>query len=419
MKMITVLLLFFLNRPVLAAETFGSPEISLRKILDSADQYSPDLKASGARENAAQSQVGIAQSYYLPNLNFEAIDSTGFAGSSGALDVQGLMGSPYRSQFSAGFVLTQNIVDFGRTYYGVQTSKAEAKSEEKRTDIDRYQLDQNVIQDYFDCVLNRAQKETWSEIAKDSGLVTKEVDRFVRTGQRSVVDRYLADLQKEQALTQSANFETREKVSIQRLALVTGLDPDFRCPLLGDEKAALRAPQGENPIVAYARDQLDAANAKLSQSKTENLPKIVGIASAGYLQDTHFVQKQDYALGIGLEIPIFEGFRVKDQVNQNAALVDEKDYLVQASKLRLEDLNRQLDERIESASVRVDHLGRELKIAVDGFDLAKKRYLDFQGTLVDVRDSLNYLSNVKTELNASQADYLESKYLKDVLNGAR
>jgi outer membrane protein TolC len=413
--MIASLFLVFLGHPALASD---APELSLREVLDYADHYSPGLKASAARETEAQSQVGIAKSYYYPDLSFEAVDSTGFPGSSGALGIKGLMGSPYRSELGAGLLLTQDLLDFGRTYR-VTASKAEARSQEKLTDIDRSQLDEKLIADYFDCVLNRAQKESWSELATDSNLVAKEVERFVRTGQRSIVDRYLSRLQEQEALTQSANFETREKVSIERLSVLTGLNTPFRCPSLGSENGALRAPTGENPIVAYARGQLEAANAKLSRAKSENLPKLVGVASAGFLQNTRVVPKENYALGIGLEIPIFEGFRIQEQVNQNAALVDEKDYLVQASQLKLDDLNHQLDEGIQSAAVRVDHLNRELKLAVDAFDLAKKRYFAFQGTLVDVRDSLTNLGRVKSDLNSSRADFLKSKYLKDVLNGAR
>jgi outer membrane protein len=404
--------------PAVAADV---PELSIRQIVDLANQYNPGLKASQTRETQAQKEVGIAKSSYLPNLSFEAIDSTGYAASSGALGISGLMGSPFRSEAAAGFVLTQDIFDFGRTYYGVKASEARAQGQEKATDVDRYRADQEAIQAYFDCVLNRAQKDSWTELAKDSALVAHEVERFVLTGQRSIVDRYLANLQKEEALTQTARFETREKISVKRLSIITGLSTPFQCPALSslNNDSGLRPPSGENPIVAYARDQRQAAESKLSQSKAENLPKVVGIASAGMLQDTRVVDKQDYALGIGLEIPLFEGFRVKDQVDRDAAAVEEKEFLVQASQYDLDDLNQQLDEKIESAAVRNQHLNGELNLAVEGFDTAKKRYFSFQGSLVDVRDSLTYLAQVKSDLNESKAEYLESKYVKEVLNGAR
>lgn len=399
----------------------AAPELTIRQMIDSANQYNPNLKASQSREVQARGDIGIAKSYYLPNLSFQAIDSTGYPASNGELGISGLMGSPYRSELGAGFVLTQNLFDFGRTYYGVRASEAQARSQEKATDVGRYQTDQELLEAYFDCVLNRAQKESWSQLAKDSALVAKEVDRFVQTGQRSIVDRYLSNLQKEEALTQTARFETRERVSTQRLGVLTGLSTSFRCPSLKeiDGATGLRPATQENPIIAYAREQRQAAESRLDQSRSENLPKLVGMASAGMLQDTRLVPKQNYALGIGLVIPIFEGFRVKSQTDRDAALVQEKDFLVQASQFGLDDVNHQLDEKIESAQVRSEHLDRELTLAEEGFDVAKKRYFSFQGTLVDVRDSLTNLARVKSDLNESKAEYLESKYVKDVLNGAR
>jgi outer membrane protein TolC len=398
------------------------PELSIQDALEKADNYSPDVKAALSREAEAKDKIGISKSSYLPNVSVEAIDSTGFPGSTSALGLTGLPGSPFRSGFSAGAVLTQNLFDFGRTYYGVQAAEYDAKSEQHSTQINRYQVEETLIATFMDCTLNRAQEETWKELTRDTDLVSHEVERFVNTGQRSIVDRYLARAQQEQAKTNTLDYQTRSEIAVTRVALLTGITNPFVCPTLDEKSDALSLKNqtpSESPFIQYAKTRLSAAESRLEQTRAQNLPQVVGIASAGYLQGTHLVDSQNYSLGIGVVLPIFEGFRIKDETDQNAAQVQERDYQVEASKLNLENLNRQYDEKIQSTKTRVQNLGVELENAITAFDVAKKRYFGFQGTLVDVRDSLTNLARVNSDLNTARATFLESQLLKNILNNQK
>ena len=56
-----------------------------------AEKNSPKLSASRFYEIAANKSINIARANYYPTLNLEAIDSTGFPGSSGLTEVGGLM----------------------------------------------------------------------------------------------------------------------------------------------------------------------------------------------------------------------------------------------------------------------------------------------------------------------------------------
>jgi outer membrane protein TolC len=397
----------------------SAPVLSLQDALEKADSYSPAVKAALSRESQAQSRVGISESYYLPDVSVEAIDSTGFPGSTAALGLSGLPASPFRSGFSAGAVLTQNIFDFGRTYYGVQAAKYDAETQQHSTQINRYQTEQGLITAFMDCALNRAQESTWQELSQDTSLVVREVERFVNTGQRSIVDRYLARAQQEQAKTNTLDFQTRSSVSQSRVALITGIRTPFACPDLNENsnELSLKSPtEKESPFILFAKTRLSASQSRLEQTKAQNLPQLVGIASAGYLQGTHLVDSQNYSLGIGIVLPIFEGFRIKDETDQKAAQVEERDYEVQSSQLGLENLNQQYEEKIQSAKVRVENLVIELDNANTAFAVAKKRYFGFQGTLVDVRDSLTNLARVEGDLNTARATFFEAQFLKSILN---
>ena len=394
--------------------------LTLREALDLSQKYNPDVKAAGARESQAEGQKRVEQSTYFPHLSLEALDSTGFPGSTGALGIQGLMGSPFRSGLGAGAALTQDLFDFGRTQASVRAAEYVLKERNQQIDIERFRTNQEVISAFFSCVLSRLAFESWTELAKDSELVDHEVETFVQTGQRSIVDRYLARAQEEDAKTNVDDFQERLKISQQRLSVITGYKEAFECAMpANDSSTELKLSPNENSIVAFAQFRLGEAQAILDYSKAENLPKLVGIASFGYLQDAHLVPVTNYSLGIGIQFPIFEGFRVKGEIEKNSALVQEREFQIQATQFGLDDLNQQYDERIGSAHVRTVHLSTELKIANQAFDIAKKRYFQMKGNLIDVRDSLSNLARVKNSLNNARVEYSEYQALKLNLNGAR
>jgi outer membrane protein TolC len=395
-------------------------ELTLREALDFAQNYSSELKAADTRVTEAKSSVAVARSYYYPTLEAQATDSSGFPGSTSYLAVGGLMGSPYRSGLGAGVVFTETLYDFGRTSNHVQSLEHQLESQKQDTEISRYRLNQEVIQAYFSCTLNRSQKTIWTRLQNNADVVEREVDRFVQTGQRSVVDHYLAETQKQEARTAAADYETREAQSEKRLAVLMGVYGELKCPELPTaEDFGLLAPPAVNPLISRAQADLKAAQSQLSGARSEHLPTLVGMGSVGYLEDQRLVDHSNYSLGIGLSIPIFEGFRIEENVNRTAAQVSEKDFSLQASQQLLDNLNQQYDETIVSTRTRLSYLGPELKLANDAFNLAKKRYFSFQGDLLDVRAALANLTRVLLDENSTRARYLESKELKEILNGAK
>jgi outer membrane protein TolC len=418
-------LLATLSLSTTARATLAVSELTLRQALDQAQSYSPDLKASGARESQAKSSVGIAESKYYPQIEAQAVDSSGFPGSSSYLDTGGLLGSPFRSGFGAGVVFTETLYDFGRTSNQVESLEHQAESRKQDTELTRYRVNQETIEAFFNCSLNRSQKETWKQLEHSADVVEHEVNQFVQTGQRSIVDRYLAETQKEEARTAVADYQTREEISKKRLAIIMGIpmglpsSESFNCPLLPNQDGfGLTAPPATNPLIARAEADLKSVQSELAGAKSENLPNLVGMGSAGYLQDQRLVNRSDYSLGIGISIPLFEGFRIQDNVNRTAAQVQEKDYALQASRQLLDNLNEQYDETILSSESRLAHLGPELALANQAFDLAKKRYFEFQGDLLDVRTALTNLTRVLIDENTTRARYLQAKESKEVLNGA-
>ncbi len=420
---LNMVILALLNRSAGTAFAGEAHEVNLSEIVERAEKMDHSISASQFQEVAADQSIHVARSQYLPTVDLEAIDSTGFSGSTSALGIGGVMGSPYRSGPAAGLLLKQTIWDFGRTSANVEAAKHELLSQKQNTRLTIYQVDREVAKAYFDCVRFRVQSEVWTAVLKEANLVAKEVKHFVRTGQRSVVEQYLADSQVEEALTAQTDFSEKMRLVTQRLALFTGLDPKIiSCPNLETAKNSLKfrpTDISQNPLIVRSIEQAHVAQAKLSSARAAYLPKLFGLASVGTMDKTRLVAKQDYALGVGLTIPIFDGLKTTSEVRRAEADSTGSEFLVQASREQVDHLNIKFDEIIDSAKGRLVHLSRELSLANEGLSVAKKRYLSLQGTLVDVRESLRNLTRTQTQMNDTEIDFLEAGTAKAFFNGTK
>src|SRR5208282_5592852 len=110
----------------------------------------------------------------------------------------------------------------GRTYAGVRTAEVLEKLEREGFAVGRYAVDVDLLQTFYECARYRSEREAWSSLHDETELVAKEVSRFVDTGQRSVVDRYLAQAQVEEARTNRNYFRSRMESTVGRLALLMG-----------------------------------------------------------------------------------------------------------------------------------------------------------------------------------------------------
>ena len=395
-------------------------ELSLDESLKTAEQNSPRLKAARLEERAAHESVGVARSAYYPSVAAEAIDSWGFPGSSSHLGIGGLMGSPYRSGAAAGLVARETLFDFGRTSADIKAAGYAERARREDLEVDRYAVDRDVLETFYDCSRFRSERETWNQLHDEEELVAKEVARFVDIGQRSIVDRYLARAQVEEARTNRNFFKSRMQSTVGRLALLTGVvDPEMTCPALPalDQAATPIVTAPGNPYVARAKTEVDLAQNLVTGAKTEYLPKIVGMASAGSSERVRLVNRADYSGGVGVVVPLFDGLGTVHRVRRAEAERDAKTQELGAVQLRMAEVNAKYDEVIDASKARLEHLVREQKLAQEGFKVAKSRYFKTQGTLVDLRDALRNLGRIETDMMDTQANLLQAMGAKALLNG--
>ncbi len=401
-------------------DAVANSTISLRKVMQLAEKNSRFLDESQLREIAAQKSINIAEANYFPTIDAEAINTSGFPGSNGALGIEGIMGSPFRSELSAGVIAQQTLLDFGRTERDIKVARYEAKYSHENSKVTQYEIKQLALQTYYDCASFRTQRNTWSHLAKESTLITKEAMQFVRTGQRSIVDGYLSQAQTKEAKTATAFYAARLKESTRELAIIMGVKTgSFSCPALSQRLSKWQNSDGTlhfSPLVSRAIVGNEVAQAKLAREKVEYLPKVVLDASAGTLQTARLVPVQNYAFGIGVTMPLINE-HTRREIQRARALAIAQEEEVDAQKQLLAESNGKYDEIIKSSEVRLANLSQELVLANKAFNVAKRRYFSLEGELVDLREAFTNLSRTKTDIDKTRAVLLQAKGSKALLNG--
>lgn len=396
-------------------------EINVIEAMGLAEKADPSLGAARAVTTQFQYSIDVAKAGYYPRLDLEATDSTGFPGSSSLTGIGGLMGSPYRSGYSYGAVASMTVWDFGRTGYGVEIAKNEFQGSQEDLKLRREEVYRNVLGAFFNCVSTRSQETMYQKMSEEANRVTKEVNRFVRTGQRSIVDKYLSESQAEEIHTSQSTYQEKFEISRRRLALLIGREGQaVLCPELSavPERSLESLNRDEkNPLLARAEAAAEAARNAANQIHADYYPKITAVGSVGQMDDARLVSQQYYAAGAGLIIPVFEGFRIKSEESQANAKVLEADYTVSFVRQTISDIDARYDEIIRADAVEREHLVHELELGHQAFEVAGKRYFTLQGGLIDLRDSMSNLLRVETRSIDVGAELLLNEGLKAVSDG--
>ncbi|HVA65817.1 MAG TPA: TolC family protein [Elusimicrobiota bacterium] len=405
---------------LLCAQTASAREIGVGEVLAAAERASPQLKAAAAQEARARDAIEIGKSSYYPTLDAEAVQSYGFPGSNGGLGLGGIMSSPFRSGPSGGLVSRMTLFDLSRGY-GLKAARSRLDAAQAETRVARYKVDQAALRIYFEGVRDRGQMEAWQEVDGQTLKVLAVVERFVRAGQHSPVDRFLVQEQADDAAMTAAAYARRYQIAVKRLALLTGLsEADLACPSpasVSESSIGVIMPGAAPPDIARAQAEAEAAKNVVGARSAGNYPTVTALASAGGMDSVRLAQRQDYSAGFAISLPLFEGFRVKSEISSAKDAATQRDYDVLAAKLDLAETDAAYDDLIETARIKLGFLDRELDEADQALDLALKRYLSFEGPLVDVRESLRDLGSVQSRRIDAKADLLFALGAKAVLDG--
>ena len=400
-------------------------ETTLMGSLRTAIRSSPRLKSAQFREEALREEIRAQKSAYLPEVDAAAVASQGDPGSFALFGVDNNFSSSQRIGAGGALIVKQSLYDFGRTASSVRVAEAQESLQRKRRSIFKAEIARDVLRTYIQCSFLKAEAVDSRFMAEQAEVIAREVNRFVRSGQRSIIERYLVDAAAKEAETRSAELAARVAVTEKRLAIEMGLPAGTAtaCSPLAVVEAGIQELErrsGPNPFLEEQRAQIATASSRLERAKAEARPLLLGVATGGYwASDRVPNDKPNYSAGIGISVPLFSGFRIESNVGRETADLRAEETTLAHRQQSLDAAGSRFEEETGALGVRLEFLRSEKTLAKSAFDLARKRYLGFQGTMIDLRETMRNLGRVLDSASLAYHDLFAARGEKAlVIDGA-
>ncbi len=355
----------------------------------------PEIIAATARLNAARKDDAIAHAELLPALNVSALESIGLPGSSGATGIPGVVNSPFTETPAVGADIEWTIWDFGRTSSAVAEAKAGVRSAHARVRQARERVFLRLLSAFSRVAMYVQIEELVESRHAAVSDIRDEVAHYVNVGLRSAVDGHLIAALLLKVSGRQAQLAGWRKVAEADLREATGLPvgEPFTC-VIGSQSSGSIPSEAEfvrfserMPEAAASRADLERAEASRRGAQAERWPRLVGVGSAGWSAGYRFVDDDPFSVGLGLRIPIFEGFRTKARIQQAKSEVDASHARMDAVLARTRARLSRIHALAVAAAERRRLAAQEEDEARKGYELGRKRYLDRRAELAEFREA--------------------------------
>lgn len=326
--------------------------ITIEEAVAEALGANPRIRGARAGIRRAEAQSTQASAKHYPFVDVTASVTKGFSGAYGKLGIQGLPGSPFKDLYGASVNMWWTVTDFGQTTARVRAAESGVDSAQARVETARWHVAYAVARRFYACVgaqdIAVVQALRVMEAEKRVALV----DGLSDSGLRSVVDRELAraDLARIRGIAALSEGDTTRCRA--RLAALLGRRSGSEQPVPRSGAELLKVPeQTIDELVDHARSHRADRRALLSDEtsrrahvdaeRARHRPELRVTGSAGYAPADG---RDDglYAVGLGLEVPLFQGFQVRAAVEGSSAELE-------MARARLAELDLEIEAQVRGA----------------------------------------------------------------------
>ena len=305
---------------------------------------------------------------------------------------------------STGINAVAPLYDFGRTKLAIERARLDVQQAKNNIEYNKAQLAAQVANVYYTILY--LQKAI---AVQDSVIAVLQVNK------KTVEDKFKSgDALKLDVLTMQNNIdiEQNRKADLQNslqkqfnlLQFATGQTTvpsvasfDFSTGI-ADTALALQAAQTGNYDYTIAQQRIRQAEADVAISQLTNKPTISLNGGTGFrngFQPEIGQFRFNYALGVGVNVPLFTGGRDKKQTQIAQSLVKQ-------NELALESLNNQYNRDIKQAFIDVQTNGERLRttaeqiaIAKEALRVAQSRYKNGISTNIELLNAATNLQRVE------------------------
>ncbi len=229
----------------------------------------------------------------------------------------------------AGGGFSQLITDFGRTPNLVASSKLQEKAQNASALASEEDIVMVADQAFFDALQAQALLKVAEQNVDTRNTTDIQIRELTRNNLRSTLDLSFADVNLSQAKLLLLDAQNNVDSTMAALDAVLGLDHEVTYNLVQDDAPLQPPPPDYERLIQLAiqqRPDLQALNysqqadVKFSRAQLEQLlPNISAMGTAGSVPirpDQYFTQNWWGAIGVNMNIPIFNGFLFTSQAKE-------------------------------------------------------------------------------------------------------
>jgi len=397
----------------LAAQAQGpirkNERIDLPQAIQIALKYHPSVSAASSAVRVNESRIGQARSNYYPQVNWQ----TSYSKSSPFASASTQFSSNMFDQYASNLNLTQNIYDFGKTSSLVEIANLNTNASQQDLDNVKSQLILGVKQTYYTLLQAMKNRDVAIETVRQFQQHLDQARGFFEVGVKPKFDVTKAEVDLSTARLALIRAENAVRIARVNLNNAIGVPaaPEFTLEnnLLFEKyeidlDEALRQAYDNRPDLRSLMLKEASANQSVELAKTGNYPYVTGNASWGYGGNDFPVDK-GWNVGALLNIPIFSGFLVKNQISEARANLDvvksNEELLKQQVRLEVEQAFSNMTEAAE----RIVTAELTVRQAQDNLELANGRYATGVGNPIEITDALVAVSAAKIAYISALTDY--------------
>lgn len=399
-----------------------SDSLSLKSIITEVIKNHPTIKSAAEALNVADARIGLAKTGYYPLIDMTA----NFANQGPTVQLTipdvGTFSLFPANSYSASINYRQVVYDFGRTRQNIGIENESRVIGEQTLEEVKQKMALAAVNNFYTLAfLQQAIRIKDEElIALHSHL--SYIEALKATG--SATDYQILSTRVKISAVESQKVDLLAARAIQQSYLNTlaGFD-DQNKPVVHEELNA-EAPVIElDSLISFAfknRNEILIDNEKASLAglkydlvKSMNKPIVSIMASGGarngFIPDLNRI-RPNYVVGIGINVPIFDGMKTKFNLLQAKSVQNSIQYETETSKKTITSEVIEAQENLKSSNQKVGQFELQLEQALKAYSLAETSFRSGVITNIELLDASTAVSESRLMLLKARIDYAACVY---------
>ena len=413
--------------PVVASK---SDSLSLKSVITEVISTHPTVKGAEEALRNADARIGLARTGYYPVIDAGANFSTVGPVMKFTIPSLGTFQLYPENNYSATVNYRQLIYDFGRTRTNIEMENEGKKIGEITLDQIRQKMALAAINNFYTLAfLQHAIKIMDEQLAALQDHL-KFIETMKSTG--SATDYQVLSTKVKISTAESQKSDLLAALAIQQSYLCSLTGKDDRTPVVKEELDVPAPVTSADSLLSFAysnrnemsinREKAVLAGLRYQLTKTLDKPVVNFFASGGakngYLPDLYQL-KANYAVGVGITVPIFDGMKTKYNLLQAESSINSLNFENEGTRRGITSEVREAEEYVASAKQKELQFRLLLEQAQKASSLAETSFRSGVITNLELLDANTTVSQSMLMLLKARIDYAASIYRLKAALGER